>query len=360
MWGKKNAPRYEERKPGEGNKSRTSQRAGLEFVFLSTDIMINMNANPVSIDKLPNALLIEDECLNAMSAIPDCSIDMILCDLPYGTTQNAWDSVIPLQALWEQYTRILAPKGVVALMSQGPFTARVILSQEELFKYKLTWVKSKPTNFLNAKKQPLRKHEDICIFYAQQPNYFPQMSEGEPYDKGVRKNQLTGSYGEFRPAHIKSDGLRYPTDVVYFKTAEAEGRVWHPTQKPVELGRYLIRTYTSPGDVVLDNCYGSASFLVAAVAEKRHAIGIELNQHISLFKGEKLDLVEVAHDRLQGLAYTTSITSQDRASLPEEIASFLNKSGKSGFIKSEAKNPRNRRARPQPYGRQGSLTRASA
>lgn len=245
-----------------------------------------------------NALLIEADCLSAMTAIPDKSVNLILCDLPYGTTQNAWDSVIPLDKLWKQYRRILAPKGVVALMSQGPFTARVILSQESIFKYKITWVKSKPTNFLNAKKQPLRKHEDICIFYAQQPNYTPQMQPGEAYDKGVRKNQLTGSYGDFRPAHIKSEGGRYPTDVVYFKTSESEGRVWHPTQKPVELGRYLIKTYTEAGDVVLDNTFGSGSFLVAAAMEGRRCIGIEMNDDIVEFKKERMDLIKVAQKRL--------------------------------------------------------------
>lgn len=261
---------------------------------------------------LPKTLLIEDDCLSAMGEIPDGTVDLILCDLPYGTTQNAWDSVIPLDKLWAHYRRILAPKGVVALMSQGSFTARVILSQESLFKYKITWVKSKPTNFLNAKKQPLRKHEDVCIFYAQQPNYTPQMSEGEPYDKGVRKNQLTGSYGDFRPAHIKSEGGRYPTDVVYFKTAEAEGRVWHPTQKPVELGRYLVRTYTSPNGTVLDNCFGSASFIVAAALEGRNSIGIEMNKEISEFKKEPLDLLQVAKERLAGIANVKVITSSKR------------------------------------------------
>ena len=212
----------------------------------------------------PRALLIEDDCLNALTVFPNASVNLVLCDLPYGTTQNAWDSMIPLDLLWEHYRRILAPRGVVALMSQGSFTARIILSQEKIFKYKITWVKSKSTNFLNAKKQPLRKHEDICIFYSQQPKYSPQLSPGEAYDKGIRKNQLTGSYGDFRPVHVKSEGSRYPTDVVYFKTAEAEGQVWHATQKPVALGRYLIRTYTGDDDVVLDHCFGSASFLVAA------------------------------------------------------------------------------------------------
>jgi site-specific DNA-methyltransferase (adenine-specific) len=242
--------------------------------------------------------LIEDDCLTAMALIPSQSVDLILCDLPYGTTQNVWDSVIPLDDLWTHYRRVLSPRGAVVLMSQGPFTARLILSEERLFKYKLTWIKSKPTNFLNAKKQPLRKHEDICVFYGKQPKYTPQMGPGEAYDKGIRKNQLTGSYGDFRPAHIKSEGGRYPTDVVYFKTAESEGRVWHPTQKPVELGRYLIRTYTEPGDVVLDNAFGSGSFLVAAALEGRKAIGIEKNADISEFKKGEMDLIEVAHERL--------------------------------------------------------------
>ncbi len=273
-----------------------------------------------------NALLIEDDCLSAMSAIPNRSVNLILCDLPYGTTQNAWDSVIPLDKLWKQYRRILAPKGVVALMSQGPFTARVILSQESIFKYKITWVKSKPTNFLNAKKQPLRKHEDICVFYAQQPNYTPQMQPGEAYDKGVRKNQLTGSYGDFRPSHVKSEGGRYPTDVVYFKTSESEGRVWHPTQKPVELGRYLIRTYTEEGDVVLDNTFGSGSFLVAAAMEKRRCIGIEMNDDIVEFKKEKMDLIKVAQQRLTCIMPSSAcvtVRASQLGSLRSHVNSFL-------------------------------------
>lgn len=247
---------------------------------------------------MPRVSLIQADCLTAMKAIPDAAVNMILCDLPYGTTQNSWDSVIPLEALWEQYERILAPQGAVVLTAQGPFTARLMLSNEAWFKYKLVWEKSKPTNFLNAKKQPLRKHEDVCVFYPRQPKYQPQMGDGAAYDKGVRKNQLTGSYGEFRPAHIKSEGGRYPTDVIYHKTAESEGPVYHATQKPVGLGRYLIRTYTEPGDVILDNAFGSGSFLVAAALEGRNAIGIELNEDVELFRNGALDLIDVAEARL--------------------------------------------------------------
>lgn len=247
-------------------------------------------------------LLIEDDCLRAMRAIPTGSVNLVLCDLPYGTTQNAWDSTIPLDPLWAEYRRVLAPRGTVVLTSQGVFTARLILSCESWFKYKLVWEKSKPTNFLNAKKQPLRKHEDVCVFYPSQPHYTPQMGEGAAYDKGVRKNQLTGSYGDFAPVRVKSEGGRYPTDIVYFKTAESEGPVWHPTQKPVDLARYLVRTYTRPGDVVLDNAFGSGSFLVGAAAEGRRTIGMELNQDLTAFKRDPADLVAVAAERLEGVA----------------------------------------------------------
>lgn len=244
--------------------------------------------------------LFEGDCLNVLKRIEAKSVQMVLCDLPYGTTQNKWDSVIPLEKLWAEYRRVLKPNGVVVLSSQGIFTARLILSNEGWFRYKFVWVKSKPTNFLNARKQPLRQHEDICVFYGSQPNYQPVMSKGEPYNKGTRKAQYTGSYGDFRPVQVKSDGERYPTDTLYCKTAESEagGRVWHPTQKPVALGRYLIRMFTSPGDVVLDNAFGSGSFLVAAAIEGRRFIGIEKNEEVHLFKETKIDYLKVAKDRL--------------------------------------------------------------
>ena len=210
------------------------------------------------------------------------------------------DSLINLEKLWKEYERIIKPNAAIILNSQGVFTAKLILSNEKLFKYKITWIKSKPTNFLNAKKQPLRKHEDICVFYKKQPSYFPQMIDGIPYTKGVRKNQLTGSYGEFKQVLVEStDGKRYPTDVIYFKTAESEGPVLHPTQKPVELGRYLIKTYTSPGAIILDNTCGSGSYLVAAVLEGRNFIGIEKNESTHLFRKNKIDYVNLSKERIK-------------------------------------------------------------
>lgn len=249
--------------------------------------------------KVENSLL-EGDCLKLLRHVPTGAVDLILCDLPYGTTQNRWDSVIDLCQLWTEYRRVLKPSGVVVLTSQGVFTAKLILSNEDWFKYKIVWEKSKSTNFLNAKKQPLRKHEDICVFYAKPSTYNPQMRPGTAYDKGIRKSQLSGSYGDFQPSHVRSDGERYPTDVVYFKTAESEPErsVWHPTQKPVELGRYLVRTYSNEGDLILDNAFGSGSFLVAAAMEKRRFIGIERNEEVHLFKDRRIDYIELAAQRL--------------------------------------------------------------
>lgn len=242
--------------------------------------------------------VIKGDCLKVMNKIPDETIDLILSDLPYGTTNNKWDFQIPLGKLWEQYFRIIKKNGVIILTSQGIFTAKLILSCEQFFKYKIVWEKSKSTNFLNAKKQPLRKHEDICVFYKNKPTYNPQMTNGLPYNKGFRKNQFTGSYGLFNSVHVKSKGERYPTDVVYFKTAESEGKVVHPTQKPIELGRYLIKTYTNPGDVVLDNASGSGSFLVAALLEGRNFVGIEKNEEVHLFKNKEIDYVKYSKIRI--------------------------------------------------------------
>lgn len=227
--------------------------------------------------------IFEGDCLKYMKQFPDNCIDMVLCDLPYGTTQNKWDCSIPLDKLWKEYKRIVKDTGAIVLTSQGIFTAALIMSNVSMFRYKWVWEKSKATNFLNSKKQPLRKHEDICVFYKKQPIYHPQMISGEPYDKGMRKNQLSGSYGDFQSVHVHSKGLRYPTDVLYFKTAESEGKVIHPTQKPIELGRYMIRTYTNPGDIVLDNTSGSGSFVASALMEGRNFVAIEKKQKCFTF-----------------------------------------------------------------------------
>lgn len=257
--------------------------------------------------------LFDGDCLDVMETIPDKVVDMVLCDLPYGTTQNPWDSVIPLDRLWRAYRRVVKESGAIVLTAQGAFTARLIISNEAEFRYKIAWEKSKPTNFLNARIQPLRKHEDICVFYRRQPTYRPQMTAGKAYSKGIRKDQLSGSYGDFKPVLVESEGDRFPTDVVYFKTAESEGPVWHPTQKPVALGQYLIRTFTNPGDIVLDNTFGSGSFLVAAVCEGRNFIGIEKNDQMKQFKKHPTDFIGVAKGRIQ--ESVKGLERKDRAKL---------------------------------------------
>ncbi len=272
-------------------------------------------------DNMINNVL-EGDCLDIMKDIKSKSIDMILCDLPYGHTQNKWDSIIPLDLLWKEYNRIIKPNGAIVLTSSGLFTAQLMLSNPKMFKYKIIWEKSKATNFLNAKKQPLRKYEEICVFYRKQPTYNPQMTVGEPYDKGVRKDQLSGSYGDFEPVHVKSNGKRYPTDIIYFKTAESEGAVYHPTQKPVELGRYLVRTYSNPGDIILDNTCGSGSFLVSALLEGRNFIGIEKNEDVKLFKKEDIDYIDVSKKRLQEAWDNLATTKKEKLKVINLVEDF--------------------------------------
>lgn len=230
-----------------------------------------------------------DDFLIGMDTIPDGSVDMILTDLPYGMTNNKWDTVIPFDKMWEQYGRVIKDNGAIVLTASGLFGANLMLSNPNDYKYKIVWEKSKATNFLNAKRQPLRKFEEILVFYSKQPTYNPQMRKGEPYDKGVRKNQTTGSYGEFEPIHVKSSGSRYPVDLVYFKTAESEGKVIHPTQKPVELFEYLINTYTNEGQLVLDTCMGSGTTAIACINTNRNYIGFELDEK---YYNDSIDRIE--------------------------------------------------------------------
>lgn len=240
----------------------------------------------------------QGDTLEIMKSIPDNAIDFLLVDLPYGTTQNKWDSVIPLDKLWTEYHRIVKENGAMVFTASGLFTAQLMLSNPKEYKYSYIWIKSKSTNFLNAKKQPLRKHEDIVVFYRKQPTYHPQMTKGDAYSKGIRKNQVTGSYGDFDPVLVASSGGRYPVDTLYFKTAESEGPVVHPTQKPVSLGRYLVRTFTNPGDTVLDNTSGSGSFLISALLEGRNFVGIEKNEDVALFKRKPVDYIETTKHRV--------------------------------------------------------------
>jgi site-specific DNA-methyltransferase (adenine-specific) len=218
------------------------------------------------------------DCLELMKKIPDKSVDMILCDLPYGTSRCKWDVLIPFEPLWEQYNRVCKPNAAMVFTATQPFTSLLVTSNLTVFKYDWVWRKPKGTGHLNSKKMPMKDKEDILVFYRKQCTYNPQFTPGTPYKNKAGKDHskmssMTESYGEYTNFRYENDGKRYPKQVQEFPVVE-RGTV-HPTQKPVALLEYLIKTYTNEGDLVLDNCAGSGSTLVAAKKTNRNFIGIE-------------------------------------------------------------------------------------
>lgn len=216
------------------------------------------------------------DCLEGMKYIKDCSVDMILCDLPYGTTQNKWDSIIDLDKLWEQYDRIIKENGVIVLFAQTPFDKVLGCSNLKLLKYEWIWEKTAATGHLNAKKMPMKSHENILVFYKKLPTYNPQMIENCSPTHSYTKYQDDGSnYGKTKVG-ISGGGstTRYPRSIQIFKTDKQTCSL-HPTQKPVALCEYLIKTYTNENDLVLDNCIGSGTTAVAAINTGRKYIGFE-------------------------------------------------------------------------------------
>ena len=219
--------------------------------------------------------LMYGDCLVRMKEIPDASIYMILCDLPYGTTKNKWDSVLPLPDLWVQYKRIIKDNGVIALFCDGFFMAQLMLSEPGIWRYNLIWDKQRGCDFLNANVKPLKSHEEIAIFYKKKPIYNKQYWYSTPYKK-TKNGSLSSNYGTRGVAFTESqDGERCPLSVLSFPR---DGDRVHPTQKPVALCEYLIKTYTNEGDIVLDNCMGSGSTGVACRHTGRSFIGIELDR----------------------------------------------------------------------------------
>lgn len=220
--------------------------------------------------------IMQGDCLELMKEIPDGSVDMVLCDLPYGTTRNKWDTVIPFDPLWKQYERIIKENGAIVLFSQMPFGAAVIMSNPSMFRYEWIYQKPNATGFLNANRMPLKSHENILVFYKALPTYNPQKWKGNPY-KAKRGNTTSKNYGEFDGDwHTENkDGLRYPVDIIKFNKEQG----LHPTQKPVPLLEYLIKTYTNEGETVLDSCMGSGSTGVACANTGRRFIGIELDEN---------------------------------------------------------------------------------
>ena len=221
--------------------------------------------------------LLQGDCLKLLPEIPSGSVDLILCDPPYGTTACKWDSVIPFAPLWTEYKRILKPKGTVVLFSAQPFTTELINSNRKNFRYCWYWYKNQATGFTFARYQPMRKVEDICVFYRSHGTYNPQglieLHNAKPKKKKKAQREsiytIDANHKEYTPRFTN-----YPKNVLQFNSE----RGLHPTQKPVPLLEYLVKTYTTPGDTVLDNCMGSGSTGVAVMrAGGRHFIGIEQN-----------------------------------------------------------------------------------
>lgn len=229
-----------------------------------------------------------------MQDIPENSVDLILCDLPYGTTACKWDNIIPFEPLWEQYNRIIKSNGAICLFGSEPFSTKLRMSNFKKYRYDWIWEKEQGTNQLLCKKRPLKKHEVISVFYEKLPTYNPQMASGKPYRNIGNKNAV---YDPIIDKNIKridiiNKGERYPTTILKFNR-ELKKRL-HPTQKPVPLLEYLIKTYTNEADTVLDNCMGSGSTGVAAVNTKRRFIGIE--------KDDKY--FELAKQRIENAAFS--------------------------------------------------------
>jgi len=225
------------------------------------------------------------DCLEVMPEIADKSIDMILCDLPYGTTACSWDTIIPFEPLWEQYKRIIKDNGAIVLTASQPFTSKLVMSNLDMFKYEWIWEKSKATGFFDAKKRPLNNYEDILVFYNKQPMYNPQMMEAENiYKRGFVRRKKSDCYGEEKDFEQKETGLRYPKRIIEVGNADTKDIV-HPTQKPIALFEYLIKTYTNKSDTVLDNCAGSGTTGVACQNLNRKFILIEKEQkYIDIIK----------------------------------------------------------------------------
>ena len=229
------------------------------------------------------------DCLEVMKNIKSNSIDLILADLPYGTTRrNKWDIVIPFESLWGGYERIIKDNGVIALFGDEPFASKLRLSNEKLYRYDWVWIKSNPTGFLNAKKMPLKNTETISIFYKKLPLYNPQMRSGKPYVRKKRTPSL--NYGKADKNTITiNHGTRYPVKTINFKSSSHSSKTFtHHTQKPVDLLEYIIKTYTNEGMTVLDNVMGSGSTGVAAINLKRNFIGIEKEPKFYQFAEQRI------------------------------------------------------------------------
>jgi site-specific DNA-methyltransferase (adenine-specific) len=220
------------------------------------------------------------DCLEGMKLIDDKSIDMILCDLPYGTTACKWDTIIPFEPLWDQYERIIKNNGAIVLTASQPFTSALIMSNPKMFKYEIIWDKvNRYTGHVRANKMPLKRHENICIFYKSQPIYNKQYRQGKPYlmTRNSKSNGKHNSNEQYKRIITNNIGQYNPCSILEIKADIKKEMGLHPTQKPAELFEYLIRTYSNENELVLDNCMGSGTTAIAAINTNRNYIGFELD-----------------------------------------------------------------------------------
>ena len=226
-----------------------------------------------------NIELYNGDCLELMKNILDKSIDMILCDLPYGTTACKWDTIIPFEPLWKQYNRIIKDNGAIVLFAQTPFDKVLGVSNLKMLRYEWIWEKEQGTGGLNANKIPLKKHENILVFYKKLPTYNPQFTLGKPYNitRKYNNSEVLGKTGTIDGYKSKNEGKRFPNSIIKFNR-DIKNRL-HPTQKPVSLLEYLIKTYTNENETILDNCMGSGSTGVACINTNRNFIGMELDNN---------------------------------------------------------------------------------
>ena len=238
--------------------------------------MLNLPQTPKwDIARVSHSTLVNADCFDVFPFIEDKSINAIICDLPYGTTQNKWDSILPLDLLWKQYKRILKSNGAIILTGSEPFTSVLITSNLKDFKYNWIWKKSKATGFFDAKKRPLNDYETISVFYAKPPTYNPQMTVAEKiYKRGFVKRKKSDCYGDEKDFVQVDSGLRYPKRIIEIGNADTRD-IEHSTQKPIELMEYLVKTYTNEGDMILDNTMGSGTTNLACLKLNRKSIGIE-------------------------------------------------------------------------------------
>ena len=238
------------------------------------------------------------DCLEGMKQIPDGTIDAVICDLPYGmldkdNEHTKWDCAIPFDLLWAEYRRITKPNAAVVLFGSGMFTADLMHSNPKMWRYNLIWKKgNRVSGFMQAKKAPLRNHEDIVVFYRQQPTYNPIMTKGERNHETAKELQYSSRlYANTDIVRIQNTSdMKYPKSVIDIDKEFDLSEIFHPTQKPVDLLRYLVLTYTNEGDTVLDNCMGSGTTAIACIKERRHFIGFELNKEYFNKACKRIDL----------------------------------------------------------------------